>query len=173
MKKITIHTDGGCEGNPGPGGWAAVLHYEGHAKEISGGEPATTNNRMELQAAISALASLKEACEIEFFTDSQYLRKGISEWVAGWKKKGWVSTQKKPVKNDDLWRRLDVLASGHQINWRWVRGHSGHEVNERCDSLAQAEIAKIRKRYSPAQLKALVGEFQTTRAPVAAAPELF
>lgn len=163
VKKITIHTDGGCEGNPGPGGWAAVLSHGDRTKEISGGEPATTNNRMELQAAISALAALKEPCEIEFFTDSEYLREGISKWVAAWKARGWKLVTKKPVKNDDLWRRLDALASKHKIAWRWVRGHSGHPINERCDILAQEEITKVRKQFSPAQLKALIEEFKAAR----------
>ena len=165
MKTITIHTDGGCEGNPGPGGWAAVLSYDGRTKEISGGEPATTNNRMELQAAISALEALKERCEIELFTDSQYLRNGITKWVAGWKAKGWISTQKKAVKNEDLWRRLDGLAAKHTIKWLWVRGHAGHPVNERCDEIAQGEIAKIKKQFSRAQLEEMVVEFNLARDP--------
>lgn len=163
MKKITIHTDGGCDGNPGPGGWAAVLDYEGKRKEISGGEPATTNNRMELQAAISALEALKQPCEVEFFTDSQYVRNGISEWVKGWKAKGWVTAGKKPVKNDDLWRKLDALAAKHKIRWKWLKGHAGHEVNERCDVLAGEAIAAVRKQFSKEQLKALVEEFEAAR----------
>jgi len=163
MKKIIIHTDGGCEGNPGPGGWAAVLEYEGREKVLSGGDPATTNNRMELQAAISALEALKEPCEIGFYTDSQYVRNGITEWVSKWKAKGWMSTQKKPVKNEDLWRRLDGLASKHRIIWKWLKGHAGHAVNERCDVLAQEEIAKIKKQYSPEHIKTLLDEFQALR----------
>lgn len=163
MKKITIHTDGGCDGNPGPGGWAAVLEHEGRKKEISGGEPATTNNRMELQAAISALEAVKTSCEIDFFTDSQYLRNGISQWVKGWKAKGWVTAGKKPVKNDDLWRKLDALAAKHKIHWKWLKGHAGHDVNERCDVLAGEAIAAVRKQFSKDQLKALVEEFEAAR----------
>jgi len=173
MKTITIHTDGGCEGNPGPGGWAAVLDHGGRVKEISGGEPATTNNRMELQAAISALEALKEPCEIEFFTDSEYLRNGISKWVAGWKAKGWISSQKKPVKNEDLWRRLDTLATKHKVRWQWVRGHAGHPVNERCDQIAQGEIAKIKKQFSPAEIKAMVEAFNAARAESAKQQDFF
>ena len=173
MKKVTIHTDGGCDGNPGPGGWAAVLECEGRRKEISGGEPATTNNRMELQAAISALEALKEACEVEFFTDSQYVRNGISEWVKKWKAKGWMLSTKKAVKNDDLWRRLDELAAKHTIRWKWLKGHAGHEVNERCDRLAAAAIAEVRKKFSKEQLNALVEEFTTKREVVAGQAELF
>ena len=164
MKKITVYSDGGCEGNPGPGGWAAVLQYAGVAsKEIAGGDPATTNNRMELQAAIAALSVLKEPCEIEFYTDSEYVRKGISEWLAGWKRKGWMTSQKKPVQNADLWRTLDRLTASHRIQWRWVRGHNGNEFNERCDVLAGAQIAKIRRDFTPAQLKQKLEEFKAQR----------
>ena len=120
---------------------------------------------MELQAAISALEALKERCEIEFFTDSQYLRNGITKWVAGWKAKGWISTQKKAVKNEDLWRSLDGLAAKHTIKWLWVRGHAGHPVNERCDEIAQGEIAKIKRQFSRAQLEEMVAEFNVTRDP--------
>ena len=160
LKRITIYTDGGCEGNPGPGGWAAVLFWNGRTKEISGGEPATTNNRMELQAAIGGLTTLKEPCEIEFYTDSEYLRKGITEWIAGWKVRGWQTRGKTPVKNCDLWRALDAARTGHKIEWRWVKGHAGHEHNERCDTLAGEAIAKVRQQHRPEQLKALVGEFK-------------
>ncbi|MBA4146604.1 MAG: ribonuclease HI [Verrucomicrobia bacterium] len=163
MKKVTIHTDGACQGNPGPGGWAAVLQYGAHRKEISGGDPATTNNRMELQAAISALAAVKEACEIELFTDSEYLKNGITAWVAGWKRRGWRTTDKKPVKNEDLWRQLDALATTHQIQWKWLKGHAGHRENERCDVLAVAAIDKLRKQYTSAQLKHLKSEFTAKR----------
>jgi len=173
MKTITIHTDGGCEGNPGPGGWAAVLDCEGRIKEISGGAPATTNNRMELQAAISALEALKQQCKVEFFTDSEYLRNGITKWVAGWKAKGWISSQKKAVKNEDLWRQLDALAAKHTVRWSWVKGHAGHPVNERCDVIAQGEIAKIKKRFSPLELKAMVEEFIAARAPGAEMSDFF
>ena len=163
MKKITIHTDGGCHGNPGPGAWAAVLEHEGRKKEISGGEPVTTNNRMELQAAISALGALKESCEVEIFTDSQYLRQGIMTWIKGWKAKGWMLSTKKPVKNDDLWRRLDELASRHHIEWKWLKGHAGHALNERCDELAQEAMAKIKKQFSAEQMKTMLEEFKAAR----------
>ena len=165
LKKVIIHTDGGSEGNPGPGGWAAVLQYGPRTKEISGGEPATTNNRMELQAAIAALSRLKEPCEIEFFTDSEYLREGITSWITGWKARGWLTMDKKPVKNDDLWRKLDELAARHQITWRWLKGHAGHPLNERCDQLVGTEIAKIRKQSTPAKLSALLAEFEQQRSP--------
>ena len=164
-KKVIIHTDGGSEGNPGPGGWAAVLQYGPRTKEISGGEPATTNNRMELQAAIAALSRLKEPCEIELFTDSEYLREGITSWITGWKARGWQTMDKKPVKNDDLWRKLDELAARHQITWRWLKGHAGHPLNERCDQLVGMEIAKIRKQFTPAKLSALLAEFEQQRSP--------
>jgi len=160
LKKITIYTDGGCEGNPGPGGWAAVLLWNGKTKEVSGGDPATTNNRMELTAAIGGLSALKEACEIELFTDSEYLRKGITEWIQGWKAHGWKTRGKTPVKNADLWRTLDDARQGHQINWRWVKGHAGHEHNERCDVLAGEAIAEMRRQHRPEVLKALLGEFK-------------
>jgi ribonuclease HI len=173
MKKVTIHTDGGCEGNPGPGGWAAVLAYGALCKEISGGEPATSNNRMELLAAIRALEALKEPCEVEFFTDSEYLREGITKWVAGWKARGWMRTLKKAVKNDDLWRRLDELATQHRIAWHWLRGHAGHAGNERCDALARIEIERIQTQFTAAQLVALVEQFKAERAAAADQPGLF
>lgn len=156
MKSVTIHSDGACDGNPGPGGWAAVLRYGKHSREISGGVPATTNNRMELQAAIEALRALKEPCNVAFYTDSKYLRDGISSWVAGWKKRRWRTSERKPVKNEDLWRQLDEVASKHAVAWHWVKGHAGNHDNERCDQLAVAEIAKLRQRYTPEQLKALL-----------------
>ncbi len=148
MKRIRIHSDGGCRGNPGPGGWAAVLEYGEHRKEISGAEAATTNNRMELTAAIEALRALKERCEVEFFTDSNYLRSGISGWIAGWKRNGWRTSQKKPVKNSDLWQILESEAARHRIQWRWVKGHSGDTGNERCDQLANAAMDKVVARCS-------------------------
>lgn len=157
---VVIHTDGGCHGNPGPGGWAAVLESGGKRREISGGSPATTNNRMELQAAIEALAALKTPCVVEMFTDSQYLRLGVTQWLAGWKRKGWKTASKQPVKNEDLWRRIDQLAAQHQIHWRWLKGHIGHELNERCDALANEEIAKIRGGLTPVQLRSALEEFQ-------------
>ncbi len=164
MKKVTIHTDGACEGNPGgPGGWAAVLRHGTRSREISGGVPATTNNRMELQAAISALQALKEPCAVELWTDSQYLRQGITEWLPGWKRRGWRTVEKKPVKNEDLWRALDAAAAPHQIHWQWLKGHAGHADNERCDALARAEVAKLRSLHSPQQLAALRDQFLTGR----------
>lgn len=172
MKQITIYTDGGCEGNPGPGGWAALLLWNGRAKAVSGGEPATTNNRMELMAALGGLRALKEPCEIEFYTDSEYLRKGISEWIAGWKARGWKTRDKSPVKNSDLWRALDAATVGHKIRWRWVKGHAGHEHNERCDELAREAIAKVRQQHAPAQLKALLAEYKRA-SETEAAPRFF
>ena len=160
MKRVTIYTDGGCEGNPGPGGWAAVLLWNGRTKEVSGGEPATTNNRMELMAAIAGLGALKEPCEIAFYTDSEYLRKGISEWIKGWKARSWQTREKTPVKNGDLWRALDAAAACHKIEWRWVKGHAGHEHNERCDVLAREAVGRVRQQHRPEQLKALLAEFK-------------
>ncbi len=145
MKHVTIHTDGGCEPNPGPGGWAAVLEMDGYVRELSGGSPATTNNRMEMRAAIEALRSLPERSKVELFTDSQYLRKGVCEWLKGWKARGWKTAAKEPVKNQDLWQQLDQLVAEHTISWRWLKGHAGHKFNERCDVLAGAEIAKLRR----------------------------
>ena len=159
MKKVVIHSDGGCHGNPGPGGWAAILEYGRHSREISGGVPATTNNRMELQAAIEALSTLKEPCEVEFYTDSEYVKNGVSGWLSNWKRNGWRTKSKKPVKNEDLWRALDFQVSKHQVKWNWLKGHAGHAGNERCDQLANAEIAKIKKTSSPEQLKAMLVEF--------------
>ncbi|MES2569797.1 MAG: ribonuclease HI [Verrucomicrobiota bacterium] len=163
MKKVTIHTDGGCEGNPGPGGWAAVLACGAHRKEISGGEPATTNNRMELMAAIRALEALKAPCEIDLFTDSVYLRDGITKWVKAWKARAWMTTQKQPVKNVDLWRALDAAAVPHRINWCWLKGHAGHVDNERCDVLAKGAIDQVRRAFTPGQLKTMVTEFVQRR----------
>ena len=164
-KKVTIHTDGACEGNPGPGGWAAVLEHGGRTKEIAGGVAATTNNRMELQAAIAALNALKEPCEVELFTDSEYLRDGVTEWLSVWKARGWRTADKKPVKNEDLWRQLDEAAARHRIQWHWLKGHAGHPLNERCDWRARAEIEALRKRSTPAQLAACLEEFDRARSP--------
>ena len=155
-----IYTDGACEGNPGPGGWAAVLRYQEFCREVSGGAPATTNNRMEMQAAISALGALTQPCEATIFTDSEYLKNGITSWVRGWKARGWKTLDKKPVKNQDLWRQLDQLTAQHTITWQWVKGHAGHADNERCDQLAKNEIGKLRKQYTRAQISALVAEFK-------------
>jgi ribonuclease HI len=164
LKSVVIHTDGGCEGNPGPGGWAAVLRYGSQAREVSGGEPATTNNRMELQAAIEALVLLREPCAVALHTDSAYLRNGITQWLPQWKRNGWRTAERKPVKNDDLWKRLDAVAARHRITWHWLKGHAGHADNERCDQLAAAEIAKIRQAYSPQQLATLRDQFLASRA---------
>jgi ribonuclease HI len=138
MKHVTIFTDGACLGNPGPGGWAAILRFNGTEKELSGYDPTTTNNRMELQAAIEGLAALTQPCEVDLYTDSQYLRNGMNEWLAKWKRNGWRTADRKPVKNVDLWQRLDHLVQSHTVRWHWVRGHDGHVENERVDQLANA-----------------------------------
>ncbi|MGH8497172.1 MAG: ribonuclease HI [Gammaproteobacteria bacterium] len=143
MSRVSIYTDGACRGNPGPGGWGAVLEANGREKELFGGERLTTNNRMELTAAIRALEALKRPCKVVLYTDSQYLRNGISEWIAGWKLRGWRTAARKPVKNADLWQALDALVAQHEIEWRWVRGHSGHGGNERADRLANLGIDTI------------------------------
>jgi ribonuclease HI len=141
--EVTIFTDGACSGNPGPGGWGAILISGAHEREICGGEPATTNNRMELMAAIQALETLKRPCKVELHTDSQYVRKGITEWIGGWKARGWKTADKKPVKNDDLWKRLDAARARHEVDWRWVKGHNGHELNERADGLANKGMREM------------------------------
>ena len=144
MKKVCIYTDGACSGNPGPGGWAAILTYGENERELSGGESATTNNRMELMAVISALTALKESCEVELWTDSQYIEKAINEgWLAGWKRRGW-KRKGRELKNIELWQELDRLLGLHRVNFNWLKGHNGHEYNERCDALAVAE----RDKYS-------------------------
>ena len=137
---VEIHTDGACSGNPGPGGWGALLRFRGTEKELSGGEVQTTNNRMELMAAIAALEALKRPSDIRLFTDSRYVMDGITKWIIGWKRNGWKTADKKPVKNDDLWRRLDAAAAQHRIDWRWVKGHAGDPLNERVDGIARAAI---------------------------------
>jgi ribonuclease HI len=141
---VIIHTDGACSGNPGPGGWGAIMTYGEHEKELKGGEPHTTNNRMELMAAISALEALKRPSTVEMHTDSQYVQQGISQWITKWKRNGWRTADKKPVKNVDLWQRLDAAMQQHKVKWHWVKGHAGHELNERADRLAVAAIAEIR-----------------------------
>ncbi len=145
MEEVDIYTDGACSGNPGPGGWGAILRSGMHEKEIWGGEPATTNNRMELMAVIRALNSLKRPVQARVHTDSQYVQKGISEWIHGWKARGWKTAAKEPVKNADLWRELDAAAGRHQVKWLWVRGHSGHPENERADELARRGVDATRK----------------------------
>jgi ribonuclease HI len=139
-KTIEIFTDGACRGNPGPGGWGVLLRYNGVEKELCGAEPDTTNNRMELTAAIRALEALKQSCKVQLTTDSNYVRHGITQWLANWKRKNWRTADKKPVKNVDLWQRLDELARQHEIHWHWVKGHSGHAENERADALANLAI---------------------------------
>ena len=143
MKHIYIFTDGACRGNPGPGGWGALLRYGDHEKILSGAEEHTTNNRMELTGPIKALASLKQACKIDLYTDSQYVQKGITEWLSVWKKRDWKTADKKPVKNIDLWQKLDAEVSRHEMKWHWVKGHNGHPENELVDALANAAIDKL------------------------------
>lgn len=144
---VIIHTDGACKGNPGPGGWGAVLQAGGgHEKELWGGETNTTNNRMELMAAIMALEALKRPCKVELHTDSKYVMQGITEWMRGWKARGWLTADKKPVKNADLWQRLDAARLRHDVKWRWVKGHAGHELNERADGLANRGVAELKRR---------------------------
>lgn len=143
---ITIWTDGACSGNPGPGGWGAILRVGGHETELSGGAPATTNNRMELTAAIMALESLKGPSEVDIHTDSQYVRGGVTGWIHGWKRNGWRTADKKPVKNIELWQQLDTATARHQIRWHWVKGHAGHPENERADVLARQGMAPFLRR---------------------------
>ncbi len=140
MSHVIIHTDGACRGNPGPGGWGAVMHWGDHEKELWGGEALTTNNRMELMAAIQALEALTRPCKVELHTDSKYVMQGIEQWIHGWKARGWKTADKKPVKNEDLWKRLDAARARHDVRWRWVKGHAGHEWNERADALANRGI---------------------------------
>ena len=147
--EVEIFTDGACSGNPGPGGWGAILRVKkadggNRERELSGGEPATTNNRMELMAAIMGLEALKRPCRVRLFTDSNYVRDGVTKWIHGWKKNGWRTADKKPVKNVELWQRLDAARAPHQVDWIWVKGHSGHPENERADELARLEIVKRR-----------------------------
>ncbi len=137
---VDIYADGACKGNPGPGGWGVLLLAGGHERELCGGEAMTTNNRMELTAVIEALSALTRRSRVRVYTDSQYVQKGISEWIHGWKRRGWLTADRKPVKNADLWRRLDEVARGHEIEWHWVKGHAGHAENERADALANRGI---------------------------------
>ncbi len=143
MKKVTIYTDGACRGNPGPGGWGAWLQYEDHSREMHGGERDTTNNRMELMAAIKGLEVLKSACNVELYTDSKYVLQGITQWMPDWKKRGWKTAAKKPVKNVDLWKQLDQQVSRHRVQWHWVKGHNGDPGNEKADQLANLGIDSL------------------------------
>jgi len=140
---LEVWTDGACSGNPGPGGWGALLTVGGRTRELSGGEPVTTNNRMELTAAIMALEALNKPCKVELHTDSQYVKQGITQWISGWKAKGWRTADKSPVKNADLWQRLDQARARHDVDWRWVKGHAGHVMNERADELARRGMLEI------------------------------
>ena len=145
-QRVRIYTDGACSGNPGPGGWGAILIYGESEREISGGEAHTTNNRMELLAAIEALEALKRPCRVDLFTDSQYLRQGVTEWIHGWKRRDWRTADKKPVKNEDLWRRVDVARERHDVSWHWVKGHASDPLNNRVDALAVAAMAPFKGR---------------------------
>ena len=138
MKSVTLITDGSCLGNPGPGGWAALLRYGEHSRELSGADPETTNNRMEMTAVLEGLSTLREPCRVTIEVDSEYVKKGITEWMAGWKRRSWKTVTKQPVKNQDLWRRLDEAVARHDVKWRWVKAHAGHADNNRCDELARA-----------------------------------
>ncbi len=144
MSRVEIYTDGACRGNPGAGGWGALLRFGDRERELFGGEPATTNNRMELTAAIRALEALTRRCEVSLYTDSQYVRQGITTWLADWKRRDWRRADRKPVKNQDLWQQLDLLAAQHHVEWHWVRGHDGHPENERADALANRGIDEMR-----------------------------
>ncbi len=145
IKHIEIFTDGACSGNPGPGGWGAILRWNGKEKELSGGDHETTNNRMELMAAIAALESLKEPCSADLYTDSSYVRDGIGKWMIGWKKNGWKTADKKPVKNLELWQRLDEARKAHKVEWHWIKGHAGHPENERADELARQGMTPFKR----------------------------
>jgi len=163
LERVTIHTDGGCNPNPGPGGWACVLTSGPYRKELKGGELATTNNRMELMAAVQALNALRKPCSVDLFTDSEYLQQGVTAWMPRWKENGWrrrVRRRWKPVKNEDLWRSIDKAASQHTIKWHWIPAHSGHTENEWCDKLVAQEIERIRAKYSPAELERALSEFE-------------
>lgn len=141
--KVELYTDGACKGNPGPGGWGCLLRYGQHEKELWGGEPSTTNNRMELTAALKGLEALQRPCQVVLTTDSQYVKQGVQQWMSGWKKKGWRTAAGQPVKNQDLWQQLDVAVQRHQVEWRWVKGHAGHADNERADQLANRGVGEV------------------------------
>jgi ribonuclease HI len=157
VKQVEIFTDGACSGNPGPGGWGAILRFNGTTREISGGEAETTNNRMELMATISALTALKEPCEVDLYTDSNYVKDGIGGWIEGWKRNGWKTAAKKPVKNIELWQALDEARRRHKVRWHWVRGHAGHPENERADELARIAMAPFKKKRRAGSLPASGG----------------
>jgi ribonuclease HI len=142
---VELYTDGACSGNPGPGGWGCILRFKGTEKELCGGEPDTTNNRMEMKAVMAGLAALKRPCTVAVYTDSQYVQKGISEWIWGWKKRGWKTADNKPVKNADLWQEFDALVKNHKVTWHWVKGHAGHPENERADELARKGLKEARE----------------------------
>lgn len=144
MRRVEIYTDGACKGNPGPGGWGVLIRYGAHEKVLKGAEPHTTNNRMELMAAIKGLEALTRTCEVDLYTDSQYVRQGMTSWLSGWKKKGWLTASKQPVKNADLWQELDALSQRYQVQWHWVKGHSGHIDNDRVDALANEAIEAMK-----------------------------
>lgn len=154
MKKVQLITDGACKGNPGPGGWACILRYGEHSKELYGCAPRTTNNRMELTAAIQGLKAIKEPCAVRIVTDSNYLKDGITKWIHGWKRRGWVTSEKKPVINQDLWRELDVLTQHHATEWSWTKGHASHADNNRCDELATMAALKQVTNVKPAPHRA-------------------
>lgn len=155
---VIVHTDGGCSPNPGPGGWGAILTFRDKEKELKGGEPYSTNNRMELMAAISALEALTRPCLVDIHTDSQYLRNGIMSWIKQWKRNGWRTSDKKPVKNIDLWQRLEAAMARHRVRWHWVRGHAGHVLNERADKLARMGLEEARSRTGKSRPAASPGE---------------
>lgn len=149
---VTIHTDGACKGNPGPGGWGALLAFGDNEKELFGGEPQTTNNRMELTAVIRALEALTRGCDVDLYTDSQYVKNGIQSWIHGWKKNGWKTSARKPVKNVDLWQQLDALREKHEVHWHWVKGHAGTEANERADQLARDGMEPFKPKRKDDQI---------------------
>lgn len=151
MSEVELFTDGACSGNPGPGGWGAILRWNGTERELCGGEDATTNNRMEMMAVIAGLAALKRSCKVAVYTDSQYVQKGISEWIFGWKKRGWKTADNKPVKNIDLWQALDAEVARHHVSWHWVKGHAGHVENERAYRLARQGLINRRDGIAPAE----------------------